>query len=99
MLRKCPHHGLEVWLQVSSFYNGLTNQARQTLNATTGGIFGNKRTQEAYDLIEEIAINSYQWYNPRSRPSKNRLFQVDDVTSLQAQIEALSTRLNQMCKA
>ncbi|KAI3826839.1 hypothetical protein L1987_00897 [Smallanthus sonchifolius] len=28
MLRKCPHHGLEVWLQVSSFYNGLHNQAR-----------------------------------------------------------------------
>ncbi|KAI3816372.1 hypothetical protein L1987_16065 [Smallanthus sonchifolius] len=27
MLRKCPHHGLEVWLQVSSFYNGLHNQA------------------------------------------------------------------------
>ncbi|KAI3797517.1 hypothetical protein L1987_32775 [Smallanthus sonchifolius] len=57
MLRKCPHHGLEVWLQVSSFYNRLHNQARQTLDATSGGIFGNKRPQEAYNLIEEIAMN------------------------------------------
>ncbi|KAI3814255.1 hypothetical protein L1987_19005 [Smallanthus sonchifolius] len=42
MLRKCPHNGLEVWLQ-SAFYNGLHNQARQTLDATAYGIFGNKR--------------------------------------------------------
>ena len=77
MLRKCPHHGLEVWLQVSSFYNGLTNQSWQTLDATAGGIFGNKRPQEAYVLIEEIAMNSYQWHNPPSSQRKKGLYQVD----------------------
>ena len=100
MLRKCPHHGLEVWLQVSSFYNGLTTQARQTLDVTAGGIFGNKRPQEAYDLIKEIAMNRYQWHNPRNtRSSKPGLYQVDPVTSLTAQVKALTKQLNQMNKA
>jgi hypothetical protein len=64
ILRNCPHHRLETWLQVSSFYNGLNTQERQTLDATVGGIFRNKTPQEVYDLIEEIAMNIYQWTNP-----------------------------------
>ncbi|KAI3807206.1 hypothetical protein L1987_23131 [Smallanthus sonchifolius] len=99
MLRKCPHHGLEVWLQVSSFYNGLHNQARQTLDATTGGIFVNKRPQETYNLIEKIEINNYQWYNPRSnRGARQGFHSIDIVTSLFAQVDALTTRLNQLSK-
>ncbi|KAI3744769.1 hypothetical protein L1987_57860 [Smallanthus sonchifolius] len=99
MLRKCPHHGLEVWLQVSSFYNGLHNQARQTLDATTGGIFGNKRPQEAYNLIEKIFMNNYQWYTPRNtRGARQGVHSFDTVTSLSDQIEALTTRLNQLSK-
>ncbi|KAI3786672.1 hypothetical protein L1987_40544 [Smallanthus sonchifolius] len=99
MLRKCPHHGLEVWLQVSSFYNGLNNQARQTLDATAGSIFGNKRPQEAYNLTEEIAMNSYQWYNPRSNSGAwQGVHSVDTVTSLYAKVDALTTRLNQISK-
>ncbi|KAI3807730.1 hypothetical protein L1987_23664 [Smallanthus sonchifolius] len=99
MLRKCPHHRLEVWLQVSSFYNGLQNQARQTLDATAGGIFGNKRPQEAYNLIEEIAMNSYQWYNPRNTMgARQGVHSVDTVTSLSNQVDALTTRLNQLSK-
>ncbi|KAI3725736.1 hypothetical protein L1987_65528 [Smallanthus sonchifolius] len=99
MLRKCPHHGLEVWLQVSSFYNGLHNQAHQTLDATAGGVFGNKRPHQAYNLIEEIAMNNYQWYNPRTnRGTRQGVHAVDAITSLSAQVDALTTRLNQISK-
>ncbi|KAI3754924.1 hypothetical protein L1987_54716 [Smallanthus sonchifolius] len=99
MLRKCPHHGLEFWQQVSSFYSGLHNQARQTLDATAGGIFENKRPQEAYNLIEATAMNSYQWYNPRtSRGTRQGVHTVDTVISLSAQVDALTTRLNQITK-
>ncbi|KAI3760410.1 hypothetical protein L1987_50805 [Smallanthus sonchifolius] len=99
MPRKCPHHGLEVWLQVSSFYNGLHNQARKTLDATAGGIFGNKRPHEAYNLTEEIAMNSYQWYNPQtSKGIRKGVHAIDAVTSLSAQVDALTTRLNRISK-
>ncbi|KAI3776355.1 hypothetical protein L1987_46133 [Smallanthus sonchifolius] len=92
MLRKIPHHVLEVWLQVSSFYNGLHNQAHQTLDTTASGIFGNKRPQEAYNLIEEIAMNNYQWYGPRNtRGARQGVHSVDTVTSLSAQVDALTT--------
>jgi hypothetical protein len=100
ILRKCPHHGLETWLQVSSFYNGPNSQEWQTLDVTVGGIFGNKRPQEAYNLIEEIAMNSYQLSNPRGKKTnKPGMHQVDAIKSFIAQVEALSTRLSQMTKA
>ena len=44
-------------------------------------------------------MNSYQWHNPRSSQGKKSLYQVDSTTSLVAQVEALTTRLNKLSKA
>src|SRR5262249_5891843 len=37
LLRRCPHHGLPVWLQVQTFYNGLTNRNKAMIDAAVGG--------------------------------------------------------------
>ncbi|KAA3487902.1 reverse transcriptase [Gossypium australe] len=42
LLRRCPHHGLPLWLQVQTFYNA----ASGTLN--------NKTPEAAYEFIEEM---------------------------------------------
>ncbi|KAI3754863.1 hypothetical protein L1987_54655 [Smallanthus sonchifolius] len=94
MPSKCPHHGLEVWLQVSSFYNGLHNQARQTLDATAGGIFGNKRPHEAYNLIEEIAMNNYQCRHPEVKSITADIEQVDFVGTNRPQNNPYSNTYN-----
>ncbi|KAK9225233.1 hypothetical protein WN943_010274 [Citrus x changshan-huyou] len=36
LLRKCPHHGLPVWLQVQTFYNGLGSNTRIMIDAAPG---------------------------------------------------------------
>ena len=36
LLRKCPHHGLEKWMQVHHFNNGLTRTTRTLLDASVG---------------------------------------------------------------
>ncbi|KAI3711991.1 hypothetical protein L1987_70540 [Smallanthus sonchifolius] len=44
-------------------------------------------------------MNSYQWYNPRtSRGTSQGVHTVDTVTSLSAQLDALTSRLNQISK-
>ena len=70
--RKCPHHGLEIWEQVNSFYRGLLPSAREVLNVAAGGSFAKKYSHEAYQLLEDMAENNVYWHSDRQnhkRPS------------------------------
>jgi len=77
MLRICPHHGLEKWLIVHTFYNGLSYPTKRTIDAAAGGALMNKNYTEAYALIEDMAQNHYQWTNERAltapTPSKKEV--------------------------
>ncbi|GKU89688.1 hypothetical protein SLEP1_g3794 [Rubroshorea leprosula] len=102
LLRKCPHHGLPIWLQVHTFYNGLFPNNRTMLDAAAGGSLMSKHADEGYNLIEEMASNSYQWGSEkwgleRSHIKKNAgIYGVDAFTALTAQIEALNQKLTRM---
>nr|GEW33207.1 DNA-directed DNA polymerase [Tanacetum cinerariifolium] len=52
MLRACPHHGFSELTQIDTFYNGLTKQDQDSLNAVAGGNVLNKTTREALKIIE-----------------------------------------------
>ena len=65
LLRLCPHHGLQKWMVVQTFYNGLTQSVRSMIAATAGGTLMSKREEETYNLIEEMPLNNYQWSNER----------------------------------
>ena len=34
-IAECPHHGMENWLLMQTFYHGLTNSTRETMDAAT----------------------------------------------------------------
>ena len=89
-----PHHGLPIWRQVHTFYNGAHPTVQASLDATTGGTLQNKSLKEAVNLLEEMASNSYQWPTERyqaQRPSG--LHKVDTNTALNAKLDALSTMI------
>nr|GEY78550.1 reverse transcriptase domain-containing protein [Tanacetum cinerariifolium] len=48
----CPHHEFSELTQIDTFYNGLTEQDQDSLNATAGGNLLNKTTREALKIIE-----------------------------------------------
>nr|GEW50452.1 DNA-directed DNA polymerase [Tanacetum cinerariifolium] len=52
MLRACPHHGFSELTQIDTFYNGLTEQDQDSLNAAAGGNLLNKTTREALKIIK-----------------------------------------------
>nr|GEY76892.1 reverse transcriptase domain-containing protein [Tanacetum cinerariifolium] len=52
LLRACPHHGFSELTEIVTFYNGLTKQDQDSLNAASGGNLLNKTTREALKIIE-----------------------------------------------
>ena len=95
LLRKCPHHGLPKWLQLNTFYNGLHGNLRSSIDAAAGGALMAKTYEEAYQLIETMATNNYQWPTARmTQPTVAGIFEVDGVTAITAQISALSKKFD-----
>jgi len=54
---KCPHHGMESWLLMQTFYHGLGNSARETVDAAAGGAFLSLTIPQATALVEKMASN------------------------------------------
>jgi hypothetical protein len=53
----CPHHGMDKWLILHSFYNGMTLTARGHIDVATGGAFFSLTIVEATKLIEKMVSN------------------------------------------
>ena len=100
LIRKCPHHGLQKWLIIEMFYNGLDQHHKSTIDSAAGGSLMAKNCDEAYDLISEIADNSYQWHSDRSgqvrRPIGASSHESAEVTALKAQISGLTNQLKHL---
>ena len=93
LLRSCPHHGLPLWLQVQTFYNGMNPSTRQMIDAAAGGTINNKTPEEAYEFIEEMSLNNYLCQVMRTNPTKVAgVFNLDAVTILSNQVNLLNKR-------
>ena len=59
LLKRCPHHQIPNWLQVSTFYNGLDYVTKQTIDAAAGGTLNVKTPEESLALFENMARNNH----------------------------------------
>ena len=102
MLRLFPHHGLEKWLIVHTFYNGLSYTTKMTVDAPAGRALMNKNYTEAYALIEDMAQNHYHWTNERaitaSSPSQKEagIHEVSNLDHLAAKVDSLTLKFEKM---
>nr|GEU73424.1 reverse transcriptase domain-containing protein [Tanacetum cinerariifolium] len=69
MLRACPHHGFAELAQIDTFYNGLNDNDKDSLNAATGGNLLSKTTREALKIIENKSKVRYS----RNKPNVSRM--------------------------
>jgi len=93
LLHLFPHHGL----QMQAFYNGVTQCVRSIVDTATRGTLMGKIEDEAYNLIEEVALNNFQWSTERGQPKRvGRKLKVDALTLLSVKIHAVTQRLDQM---
>jgi hypothetical protein len=102
MLRLCPHHGLEKWLIVHTFYNGLSYTTKMSVDATAGEPLMNKNYTVAYALIEDMAQNHYEWTDERpvtnSSPSRKEegMYEVSNYDHLAAKVDALTQKFEKL---
>lgn len=71
ILRKSPHHGIPICIQMETFHNGLVPQSKLMLDASSEGALLNQSYNNAYELIETIVANNYQW--PTARVLQRKL--------------------------
>ena len=79
LLRKCPHHGLSMWMQVKTFYNGLLPTTQSVVDAASGEALINKTPEETYELIEVMVSNNFMKPTDRSLP--RRATDIHDIDS------------------
>lgn len=92
-MRIYSYHGLPKWLQVYTFYNGLGGSTKTLVDAAIRGALIEKMINEAYDLLEEMAVNIYQWLIKRLTSRKSlRVHEVDNITTLIAQLTILTKK-------
>lgn len=85
---------------MNTFYNGLNGNLLTSIDAASRGAFMAKSYEEAYDLIETMAANNYQWPTTRmTQPKVVGVLEVDGVTALAAQILALSKKMDALTGA
>lgn len=91
-LRMCHHHGLPNWLVIQKFYYGLNTNTR---NIMAKGSFRKKEPEQAYDLLDELAIKTFKFYINRISPRRTiRVHEIDTISVLQAQVDVLNGRLD-----
>ena len=61
----CPHHGMDKWLALQSFYNRLTSTSRAHLDAAARGAYLDLTIAKAMALIEKM-VSIQGWNEERS---------------------------------
>ena len=92
MLKKCPHHGLQGWVVVQTFFGGLHPVYKNGITTTAGGALMNKTYEEAVELIENLAEHSYT--TPRSSTKwVANVQEIEELNAIKAQLAAHMSQL------
>ncbi|KAL5554412.1 hypothetical protein UlMin_041813 [Ulmus minor] len=96
LLRKCPHHGLPLWMQVQTFYNGLLSNTQTMVDAASGGAFFKKSPEDGYELIEVMASNNFMKSERNSQKRTTGVHDIDAFNKLAAQIALLNNNFKNL---
>jgi len=82
---------------IQAFYNGVTQLVKSTIDAEARGTLINKTEDEAYNLIQEMTFNNFQWSIEWGQPKRvGGKSEVDALTLLSVKVDAMTQRLDRM---
>nr|GEU86635.1 reverse transcriptase domain-containing protein [Tanacetum cinerariifolium] len=93
-LRACPHHGFSKLTQIDTFYNCLTDQDQDSLNAASGGNLLNKTTREALQIIKNKLKVRYS--RSKSNVSRVNTNSRDVVSKTDDRIDKLADQISNL---
>jgi len=62
-IEDCPHHGIEEWLLIQTFYHGLISSTRESFDAAAGGAFRSLKISDAKALLRRRLQIQYAMKN------------------------------------
>ncbi|KAL4278505.1 hypothetical protein GQ457_03G013430 [Hibiscus cannabinus] len=101
LLRKCTYHDFQDWTQVVMFYNGVNAPTRMMLDASANDTLLDKSLEEAFDILDQIANNDYQFPTARlgaGRRAPGKL-DLDASDSVSAQLSVITNMLKNLQKS
>nr|GEY27855.1 reverse transcriptase domain-containing protein [Tanacetum cinerariifolium] len=90
----CPHQGFSELTQIDTFYNGLTEQDQNSLNAASGGNLLNKTTREVLQIIENKSKVRYS--RSKSNVSRVNTNSRDVVSKTDDRIDKLADQISNL---
>ncbi|KAH9697048.1 hypothetical protein KPL71_023441 [Citrus sinensis] len=98
LLRRCHHHSIPCCIQLETFYNGLNLSTRLMVDASANGALLSKSYTEAYEILERITNNNYQWPSTRQPAARGSVgvHNIDAITALSAQVTSLTNMVKAM---
>ncbi|XP_021747322.1 uncharacterized protein LOC110713162 [Chenopodium quinoa] len=105
LLRECPHHEVPKWQLIHSFYYGLSEHNQQMVDASCGGNFMQKNSDEAWQLFEDLSENSQQHATSshtnasnasRTLGGKGGIYEVSHTHDLAYKVDALTKKMDQV---
>ncbi|KAH9685728.1 hypothetical protein KPL70_014067 [Citrus sinensis] len=93
-----PHLYLKLFLELETFYNGLNPSTRLMVDALTNGALLSKSYIKAYEILERIVNNNYQWPSTRQTTVRGAMgvHNIDAITALSAQVTSLTNTVKAM---
>ena len=89
------HHGMDEWLVLQSFYNGLTTTSRAHLDAAAGGAYLDLTIAMATALIEKM-VSHQGWNEERSQPrTKGGMHTIKETDMLAAKLDLLLKKFDE----
>lgn len=95
--RERPHHGLEEWLVLSSFYDGLQIHDQRALDLVTKGSFLNLSVKGVAKVITNLCESrSYQTLGPNTGSSAASMCDMNNRAAVHARLDELSELINDL---
>ncbi|CAM8947715.1 unnamed protein product [Rhodiola kirilowii] len=103
LTRMCPHHNLEQWQIIDTFYQGINQGMCTLINQVAGGGLNQVPLEDTYEIIERAAQDYHLWTsdrgNPRDRKGVQDLCQAEstnDIARLADTMKILATEIQSM---
>lgn len=93
-IQACPHHGIEGWLVLQNFYNGLTAMSKGHIDAAAGGAFLSLTVEGATALIEKMVSNQW-WGEKRSDEQQEGMHTEQETDMLATKMDLLLKNLDE----
>jgi hypothetical protein len=90
----CPHHRMDEWLVLQSFYNVLTPTSRAHINAIAGGAFLDLIIAKATTLVKKMVSNQ-GWSEECLQPRSKGMHTVKEANMLSAKMDLLLRKLDE----